>query len=286
MAPMTRLAIELNADLHSHSTVSDGTLAPRELVRRAAQQGVELLALTDHDEVGGLQEAAACAAEVGVAFLPGVEISVTWGGRTVHVVGLGIDPASEALRAGLAQVRSGRNERAKRMGDELARAGIGGALAGALKYVGNPDLVSRTHFARFLVERGVCRDLREVFGRFLVRGRPGYVPHRWAQLDEAVQWIRGAGGVAVIAHPARYAMSENEQRALAAEFRDLGGEGLEVVTSSHGAGDVQRFARLALEFGLAASRGSDFHGPGESNAELGRVGTLPPRLTPVWERFS
>ena len=280
-----RPASELNADLHSHSTVSDGTLSPRELVRRAAGQGVELFALTDHDELGGLAEAAACAGQVGLAFVPGVEISVTWAGRTVHVVGLGIDPENEALRQGLATVRSGRTERARRMAEQLAAAGIGGAFEGALKYVGNPELVSRTHFARFLVELGVCRDTREVFGRYLVEGRPGYVPHRWAQLAQAVRWIVEAGGTAAIAHPGRYRFSETELWALAAEFGELGGAAIEVVTSNHGAGHTQRFAEMALEFGFAASRGSDFHGPGESNAELGRVGALPQRLTPVWERF-
>ena len=280
-----RLASELNADLHSHSTVSDGTLSPRDLVRRAAEQGVELFALTDHDELGGVAEAAACAAQVGLAFVPGVEISVTWAGRTVHVVGLGIDPANEALREGLATVRSGRTERARRMAEQLATVGIGGAFEGALKHVGNPELVSRTHFARFLVELGVCRDTREVFGRYLVEGKPGYVPHRWAQLSQAVRWIVESGGVAVIAHPGRYLFSENELWALAAEFRDLGGAAIEVVTSNHGAEQAQRFAAMALEFGFAASRGSDFHGPGESSAELGRVGALPQRLTPVWDRF-
>ena len=280
-----RLASELNADLHSHSTVSDGTLSPRDLVRRAAEQGVELFALTDHDELGGVAEAAACAAQVGLAFVPGVEISVTWAGRTVHVVGLGIDPANEALREGLATVRSGRTERARRMAEQLATVGIGGAFDGALKHVGNPELVSRTHFARFLVELGVCRDTREVFGRYLVEGKPGYVPHRWAQLSHAVRWIVEAGGLAVIAHPGRYRFTENELWALATEFRELGGAGIEVVTSSHGAAEAQRFAAMALEFGFAASRGSDFHGPGESSAELGRVAALPQRLAPVWERF-
>jgi hypothetical protein len=280
-----RPAGELNADLHSHSTVSDGTLSPRDLVLRAAEQGVGLFSLTDHDELGGLAEAAACAEEIGLAFVPGVEISVTWAGRTVHVVGLGVDPANEALRRGLATVRSGRTERARRMAEQLAAAGIGGAFEGALKYVGNPELISRTHFARFLVELGVCRDTREVFGRYLVEGRPGYVPHRWAQLSQALRWIVEAGGVAVIAHPGRYRFTDIELGALAAEFRDLGGEAIEVVTSNHGAEQAQRFAAMALEFGFAASRGSDFHGPGESNAELGRVGALPQRLTPVWERF-
>jgi predicted metal-dependent phosphoesterase TrpH len=282
---MAEITPELNADLHAHSTVSDGTLAPGDLVRRAARQGVELFALTDHDEVDGLAEAAACAEEIGLAFVPGVEISVTWAGRTVHVVGLGIDAGNKALRDGLASVRSGRTERAREMARELGRVGIGDALEGALKYVGNPELISRTHFARFLVERGVCRDAREVFARYLVEGRPGYVPHRWAQLAHAVRWIVDAGGVAVIAHPGRYRLSETELWALAGEFRALGGVALEVVTSNHGAADTQRFADLALEFGFAASRGSDFHGPGESHAELGRVGALPYRLTPVWEQL-
>jgi hypothetical protein len=280
-----RIVTELNADLHSHSTVSDGTLRPRELVQRAAGQGVELFALTDHDELGGLAEAAAAAGEIGLAFVPGVEISVTWAGRTVHVLGLGIDPGDPALRDGLALVRSGRIERAQQMAAGLARAGIDGAYEGALKYVGNPELVSRTHFARWLVERHVCRDNREVFTRYLVEGKPGYVPHRWATLAQAVQWIVGAGGAAAIAHPGRYRLTENELWALAAEFRDLGGTALEVVTSNHGAAETRRFAELALEFGFAASRGSDFHGPGESPAELGRVGVLPYRLTPVWQRL-
>jgi predicted metal-dependent phosphoesterase TrpH len=278
-------ASELNADLHSHSTVSDGTLSPRELVLRAAAQGVERFALTDHDELGGLADAAATAAEIGLDFVPGVEVSVTWAGRTVHIVGLGIDPANEELRDGLATVRSGRKERARRMADGLEAAGIEGAFEGALKHVGNPELVSRTHFARFLVERGVCRDTREVFTRYLVNGKPGYVPHRWARLAQAVRWIVDAGGIAVIAHPGRYRFNSSELWALAAEFRDLGGMGLEVVTSNHSAAETQRFAEMAFEFGFAASRGSDFHGPGESQVELGRVGPLPHRLTPVWERL-
>lgn len=280
-----RTANEINADLHSHSTVSDGTLSPRELVLRARAQGVELLALTDHDELGGLDEAAACAAEVGLDFVAGVEISVTWAGRTVHVVGLGIDAGNSALRDGLAVLRSGRSARAKLMSEQLALAGIGGAYDGALKHVGNPDLISRTHFARFLVERGVCRDTREVFTRYLVEGKPGYVPHRWAHLGQALDWIHGAGGVAVLAHPGRYRVSETELWALLSEFRERGGAAVEVVTGSHGVADARRFTGLALEFGLDASRGSDFHGPGESVAELGRIDVLPYRLTPVWTRF-
>jgi len=277
---------QLNADLHSHSIVSDGTMSPRELVQRAAANGVDLYALTDHDETGGLAAAAACARELGLPFVPGIEISVTWAGRTVHVVGLGIDPDDQTLIGGIAGLRSGRLARAQQMAEGLASAGIDGAYDGALKYVSNPDLISRTHFARHLVERGVCRDTREVFARFLVEGKPGFVPHDWARLAQAVQWIGGAGGVAVLAHPGRYKVSDTEMWALLSEFRELGGEAIEVVTGSHGAADVQRFTELALQFGFAASRGSDFHGPGESVADLGRTAALPARLTPIWTRFT
>lgn len=276
---------EINADLHSHSRYSDGTLTPRALAERAQAQGVELFALTDHDEVRGLAEAQEACDEIGLPFVPGVEISVTFAGRTVHVVGLGIDATNGVLLRGLEYVRSGRTRRAQQMAEGLAAAGIPGAYEGALAFVGNPDLVSRTHFARFLVQQGVCSDTREVFGRFLTEGKPGYVPHRWARLSEAVGWIVGAGGVPVIAHPGRYKLTPTEQWALFSEFREAGGLGVEVATSNHGSDQIRQFARLAQEFGLLGSRGSDFHGPGESHAELGRVAQLPYPVNPVWERF-
>lgn len=276
---------DTNADLHAHSTFSDGTLTPRALVQRAHARGVELFSLTDHDEVRGLPEAAAAARELGLRFVPGVEISVTFAGHTVHIVGLGVDAADAALQTGLDQVRSGRTRRAREMADGLAAAGIADAYEGALAYVGNPDLISRTHFARYLVQIGVCADTREVFGRFLIEGKPGYVPHRWASLAQAVQWIAGAGGVAVVAHPGRYKLTPTEMWALFSEFREAGGVAVEVATSNHGADEVRRFAQMAQEFGLEASRGSDFHGPNESHAELGVVAALPYALTPVWHRF-
>ena len=274
--------LRLNADLHAHSRVSDGSLAPAEVVRRAHEHGVELLALTDHDEVDGLAEAAAAAAGLGLAFVPGVEISVTWGGETIHVVGLRIDPGCQALRDGLARTRSGRDARAREMGEDLARAGIADADAGALRFVGNPAMVGRTHFARFIVEQGVCRDVHEVFQRYLSEGKPGFVPHRWASLGDAVGWIRGAGGVAVLAHPGRYRLGETALWSLIAGFRDAGGEGIEVVSGSHTRDQYRRFAQVAHEFGLRASRGSDFHGPDESRVELGSLPALPDTLVPVW----
>ena len=273
----------LNADLHCHSVVSDGTLTPEELAPRAAANGVELWALTDHDEIGGQHRAIAAAHAAGMAYLTGAEISVTFAGVTVHIVGLGFDPDNAALREGLAETRDGRIPRARDMADQLAKVGIAGAYDGALKYVGNPQLVSRTHFARFLVETGVCRDTPEVFRKYLTEGKPGYVPHRWAALGDAVRWITQAGGVAVIAHPARYKFTANEEYALFSEFKAHGGQGVEVVTGSHTAAEYVTYADMAREFGLAASRGSDFHGPEESYTNLGKLPFLPDTLTPVWE---
>jgi predicted metal-dependent phosphoesterase TrpH len=273
----------LNADLHSHSTVSDGTLAPGALAARAASQGVALWALTDHDETGGLAQARAAALDLGMAYLTGVEISVTFAGETVHIVGLGFDAGDEDLQQALAQVRSGRERRARQMAQGLAQVGIAGAFEGALRYVGNPDLISRTHFARFLVETGRCSDTYDVFRRYLTEGLPGYVPHQWARLGDAVRWITGAGGLAVVAHPARYRFSPSAEYALFSEFVAHGGRGVEVMTGSHSEAERLRYADIALEFGLLASRGSDFHAPGESRTELGALPDLPGRLTPVWE---
>ena len=276
----------LNADLHCHSTVSDGTLAPEDVAARAHANGVQLWALTDHDEVSGQHRAAAAAHALGMQYLPGVEISITFIGKTVHIVGLGIDPDDARLVEGLRQTRGGREVRAREMAQGLAQVGIRGAYEGALKFVGNPDLISRTHFARFLVEARVCRDTSEVFRKFLVEGKPGFVPHRWATLKDAVTWINQAGGMAVVAHPARYGFTATEEFALFTEFKHHGGRAVEVVTGSHTPAEYQTYAELAREFGLAASRGSDFHSPDESHTELGALPALPAGLTPVWELLS
>lgn len=272
-----------NADLHCHSTVSDGTLTPEALAERARAQGVELWALTDHDEVGGQCQAAAAAKAAGLHYLSGVEISVSFLGQTVHIVGLGFSLEDAALQRGLVQTRGGRGQRAMDMSDSLARFGIHGAYEGALRFAGNRELISRTHFARFLVESGVCKDTYEVFRKYLTEGKPGFVAHRWATLKDAVHWIVQAGGVAVIAHPARYKFTANEEFALFTEFKGHGGQGVEVVTGSHSAAEAQGYADMAREFDLAASRGSDFHSPGESHTELGALPFLPGDVTPVWD---
>ena len=273
----------LNADLHCHSVVSDGTLTPEALAELAAANGVELWALTDHDEVGGQHRARAAATAAGMKYLTGAEISVTFANVTVHIVGLGFDPDNATLVQGLADTRDGRIPRAQDMAAQLAKVGIAGAYEGALKYVGNPQLVSRTHFARFLVESGVCKDTPEVFRKYLTEGKPGYVPHRWATLSDAVHWITGAGGVAVIAHPARYKFTANEEYALFSEFKAHGGQGVEVVTGSHTPAEYVTYAAMAQEFGMVASRGSDFHSPDESHTDLGKLPYLPGALTPVWD---
>ena len=280
------MTLSLNADLHCHSVVSDGTLTPEELAARAHANGVALWALTDHDEIGGQRRAAAAARALGMGYLTGTEISVSFADTTVHIVGLGFDADDARLIHGLEATRGGRGGRAREISQQLAREGIAGAYEGALRYAGNPELISRTHFARFLVEAGVCHDTSEVFRRYLVEGRPGFVPHRWATLGNAVRWIREAGGMAVIAHPARYNFTANEEYALFSEFRQHGGQGVEVVTGSHAPSEYATYAELAREFGLAASRGSDFHSPDESHTDLGALPPLPEGLTPVWDALT
>jgi predicted metal-dependent phosphoesterase TrpH len=269
-------------DLHCHSTASDGVLSPAQVVQRAAANGVSVLALTDHDELAGLAAAAEAARAAGIRFVPGVEISITWGGISIHIVGLAVDPENATLASNLDGVRSSRGRRAERIAAELDRLGIEGSLDGAYAYAENPEVIGRTHFARFLVERGIAPDVASVFRRYLARGKPGYVPHQWAELADAVAWIRASGGRAVVAHPGRYKLPRAELRRFFGEFKAAGGEGIEVVTGSHSPEQYGEFARLAREFEFLASRGSDFHGPEESLADLGRLPPLPADLKPVW----
>ncbi len=278
----------LDYDLHCHSTISDGLLSPTDLVARAAGRGVKFLALTDHDDVAGLAEAAQAAAQYGIQFINGVEISVSWRSHNLHIVGLRIDPAYPPLVEGLRAIRNGRGARAELMAQSLAKVGIGGALEGAYRYAGNPSIIGRTHFARFLVENGYSKDVRSVFNNYLVKGKPGYVSHQWAALPDVVSWIRGSGGVAVLAHPGRYTsgrkqMGSTTLHELLREFTGLGGQGIEVVSGAHTPEQYAEFARYAQEFGLFASCGSDFHGSGESYRDLGCLPDFPSVCRPVWQ---
>jgi 3',5'-nucleoside bisphosphate phosphatase len=275
----------LNADLHCHSVISDGTLTPEVLAERAKANGVNLWALTDHDELGGQQRAKAAASALNLDYLAGVEISVTWMGQTIHIVGLGIDADHVGIIEGLRRTRDGRGNRAKLMGEQLLKVGIPGAYEGALHYAGNHELISRTHFARFLVEQGVCKDTEHVFKNYLVEDKPGYVPHMWAKLDDAVAWIKAAGGVAVIAHPGRYNFNAMQMDELYKHFKDIGGLGIEVITGSHSPDQYLIYGKIAQQYGFLASRGSDFHDPDESHIDLGTLPHLPEHLTPVWSVF-
>lgn len=272
----------MKADLHCHSTVSDGVLDPEVLAVRAYDNGVSLWALTDHDEVAGLARARAKATDLGLNFMAGVEISVTWAGHTVHIVGLNFDDTQRDLVSGLEAVRSGRSARAVEMGQHLEKLGISGSYEGAVQRAANPALVSRTHFARFLVDEGYCSTMQAVFDRYLGENKPAYVPMQWSTLEQAVQWIHGAGGRAVIAHPGRYDYTPTQLGALFDTFRDLGGEGIEVITGSHTPDQYTEFAQVARYYGFLASSGSDFHSPKESRCDLGSLPDLPADLKPVW----
>lgn len=268
-------------DLHSHSVVSDGTLTPTQLVEHAAAQGVRVLALTDHDDVAGLAEAADAAAAHDIAFINGVEISVTWHKRTIHIVGLKVSPEYAPLTEGLADIRAGRHTRAQGMAAGLEEIGIAGSLEGAYLHA-KRGIISRSHFARFLVEKGYAKDVSAVFKKYLVKGKPGYFEHNWASMEAALGWITGSGGIAVLAHPGRYDLGRTNMLTLLAEFRGLGGTGIEVVTGSHTPEQYQHFARLAHQFGFLASLGSDYHGPGHTYIDMGRLPDLPAGCVPVW----
>ena len=271
-----------NFDLHCHSIVSDGKLTPANLAARAKANGVDVWALTDHDEVSGIAAAREAAEQIDLTFVAGVEISITWGGETVHIVGLNIDETNSVLLAGLQQTRHGREQRAREMAQQLALVGIPDAFDGALKFAGNPDLIGRTHFARYIIELGVCANTSAVFNKYLIEGKPGFVAHRWATLTQAVGWIQASGGTPVIAHPGRYRFNDMQRDALFEEFLALGGDAIEVVTGSHTVDEYSTWAHVAKQFGLRGSRGSDFHAPGESRVDLGALPPLPAFVTPVW----
>jgi len=271
-----------NVDLHCHSLISDGTLAPAAVAVRAKANGVDLWALTDHDELAGIGPARRAAQEIGLAHIAGVEISVTWGGQTVHIVGLQIDETNNELVKGLEITRGGRKDRAAEMAMQLEQVGIPNAFEGALKFAGNPDLVGRTHFARYLVETGNSASVPEVFKNYLIKGKPGFVSHQWATLAQAVTWIRNAGGTAVVAHPGRYKFNDVAFPEFFNNFKDLGGEAIEVVTGSHTVEQYAVFAKVAQRYGFKVSRGSDFHCPRESRVDIGTLPPCPAGLQPVW----
>jgi 3',5'-nucleoside bisphosphate phosphatase len=271
-------------DFHLHSTCSDGVLAPAAVVALAADCGVRLCALTDHDTVAGIAEAAHAARGRGVRFVPGIELSARWQGRTVHVVGLGIDPSAAAIAAAVAVRGAARRVRAERIRDRLDRAGAPGTAAYAL--VAAHPLPTRTHFARALVELGAAADPGKAFERWLGRGKPAQVPAEWPEVDEAIAAIAASGGVAVLAHPLRYVLSNGQRRELARAFRAAGGHALEVVTGGQAPHQLELATGLALRAGLEGSAGSDCHDPALPWHRPGRLAKLPGAVIPVWHRWS
>jgi predicted metal-dependent phosphoesterase TrpH len=271
-------------DLHSHSIASDGSLTPTALVARAIAQGVDVLALTDHDGTEGIIEARQAAQETNLTLIAGVEISITWGGTTIHILGLNVDIENKNLQQGLLELRNYRIGRAEEIAKRLDKVGILGSLEGARKYASN-IMLGRVHFAKFLVEHDYAKDISSVFKRYLVRNKPGYVSSEWASLDDAVKWINEAGGQAVIAHPARYRMTATKLRRFITEFKEVGGVGFEVVSGQQHPEEVKTMAKLANEFGLLASCGSDFHTPENSWVELGKLACLPESCVPIWTKF-
>ena len=269
-------------DLHCHSTISDGLLSPADLVSHAAASGLKVLALTDHDDVSGLAAARLAAAQHDIHFVNGVEISVSWKKRTLHIVGLKFDADNAALKIALNKVRHTRDVRAQEMAVGLANAGIIGAYEGA-KAIAKQSILTRSHFAQFLAQAGHAKDVKSVFKKFLVKGKPGFVDSNWMDLESAVQLITGAGGQAVIAHPGRYDLGTVNMHLLMHEFRMLGGSAIEVVTGSHQPPQYQQFAKIAHKFSLKASLGSDYHGAGLSFMGMGQVPELPAGCVPVWD---
>ncbi len=271
-------------DLHCHSTASDGALSPADLVDRAAAKGVTHLALTDHDTVAGLSAAASSAAQKGISLIAGTELSCVWRSHTVHIVGLDFDPENTDFRNALERQNRNRWARAGAIADKLSKTGVENLLDKATTKAGG-DVPGRPHFARALIDEGVVKDSAQAFKRYLGQGKPGDVKAFWPELGEVVQWILGAGGVAVLAHPRKYKLTATRLRALVSDFKSAGGKAMEVSISGQSSGDLGFIAELCRRENLLASQGSDFHFPGAPWCELGRIAKMPDGIEPVWHHF-
>ncbi|WP_341328240.1 PHP domain-containing protein [Methylotuvimicrobium sp. KM2] len=273
-----------NYDLHSHSTASDGALSPSELIQRAKEQGVTCLALTDHDTTDGLAEARQAATEAGIDLISGIELSTTWHKHCLHIVGLNIDPESPHLKEGIAKLQTIRGERAEQIAGKLEKKRIFGALE-AVKATAGAGMITRTHFADFLLSEGHVTTQQEAFDRYIGQGKPAYVSTEWAGLEEAIGWIKESGGIAVLAHPMRYKLTASWMKRLLTAFKEVGGDAIEVVCGRNDPTEIQTSMQYAQKFDLAGSKGSDFHNPKYVWVELGRLKPLPERIKPVWDLF-
>lgn len=269
-------------DLHTHSNASDGILSPEELVSRAKSRGVTHLALTDHDTTEGLHRAGIIADQEGICLISGIEFSTQWQGINIHIVGLNVNVEGEQLCAAIAKQGKIRGERAHEIGRRLAHEGIKDAYDGARSFA-QGSIIGRPHFARFLVDKGHVPSMSVAFKRYLGAGKAGDVKHSWPDIGQAVADIRSAGGVAVIAHPNRYNLTRTKLRRLVADFKDAGGEAIEVVSGQQSSNDTAAMQNIAAQFDLHASCGSDFHMPDQPWQELGAFGALPAQCNPVWQ---
>lgn len=274
-----------NYDLHCHSTASDGALSPTELVQRAHEYGVTSLALTDHDTVTGLNEAQAAATATGIKLIPGIELSSSWKNKCFHIVGLGINPDYPPLREATRNLQVMRMERAEKIADKLEKKNIPGALEAVKKNAGE-GMITRSHFANFLLSQFHVSTQQEAFDRYLGTGKAAFVATTWTDMEQAIKWITQSGGVAVLAHPLRYKLTASWINRLLAAFKEAGGLGIEVVTGRYSADEIRVIANYAKRFELAGSVGSDFHSPDNQWIELGRLAPLPDNIKPVWELLS
>ncbi len=275
---------EFCIDLHCHSTASDGALSPGDLVRRAGEKGVTHLALTDHDTIAGLEDARTVAQGIGISLVAGTELSCQWKSHTIHIVGLDFDTSDPKLNAALERQNDSRWRRARTIADKLAKLKIDNMVEKATLKAGG-DVPGRPHFARVLVDEGAVKDSAQAFKRYLGAGKAGDVKGFWPSLEDVVQWVTSAGGIAVLAHPRKYKLTATKLRALTGDFRQAGGRAIEVSTSGQSSGDLGFLAELCRRENLLASQGSDFHFPGAPWCELGSIMKMPDGLEPVWHHF-
>lgn len=271
-------------DLHCHSTASDGSLTPTELIVRAKAKGVTSLALTDHDTINGQQEAKDAAQENAINFISGVELSTTWENKCFHIVGLNIDPKHSGLTQGISKLQTLRAERTKTIALKLEKKAITGSYEAVIK-AAKGGMVTRTHFSNYLLDQHHVSTQQEAFDRYLGEGKPAFVSTVWAELHDAINWINQAKGVAVVAHPLRYKLTVSWMRRFLSFFKEAGGQGIEVVTGHSNPDEIRRAILYAKHYDLFASVGSDFHTPDNQWVELGRLPPLPATVTPIWELF-
>lgn len=274
----------MKADLHNHSYYSDGVLSPSEVVKLGHEAGCDLFSLTDHDTTDGLDEAVKAADGLSMKLVTGVEISAFWRNMTIHIVGLDVDVDSDILQKGLRYNQLLRSERAEKIALGLRRAGIADAME-KTQALSKTPMLTRTHFAQMLIQEGYCKDMKSVFRRFLVGKKPGGTRVEWKEYDEVIGWIHAAGGRAVIAHPFRYRMTNTKIKKMLLDFKEAGGDAMEVITATSTPDEISWSEQWASEFNLLSSCGSDYHGWPNQRIQMGRLADLPESSNEIWRHL-